>query len=374
MTKFEWIKSNLRANPKKWLVTGCAGFIGSNLLEMLLSLDQTVIGLDNLSTGHAYNLDEVREQVSEAQWRRFGFIRADVRDINACREAVAGVDNVLHQAALGSVPRSVQDPIVTNDSNVNGFLNMLVAARDAQVKSFVYAASSSTYGDHPALPKVEAHIGRPLSPYAVTKYVNELYADVFSRCYGFRTTGLRYFNVFGKRQDPNGAYAAVIPKWIASMLDDKQVIINGDGNTSRDFCYVANAVQANLLASMATGDELSEVYNVAVSDATTLNQLFDHLREILDANGVAVSRNPAYTAFRNGDVRHSQADIGKARRKLGYAPEYRLYDGLKVTIPWYIERQQQGTPAAAGAQAVAAGLMSLDADILGMRASLPRNI
>lgn len=377
MTKFEWIQSKLRANPKKWLVTGCAGFIGSNLLEMLLSLDQTVVGLDNLSTGHAGNLDEVREQVSEAQWRRFEFIRADVRDIHACREAVAGVDNVLHQAALGSVPRSVQDPIVTNDSNVNGFLNTLVAARDAQVTSFVYAASSSTYGDHPALPKVEAHIGRPLSPYAVTKYVNELYADVFARCYGFRTTGLRYFNVFGKRQDPNGAYAAVIPKWIGAMLDDKQVIINGDGNTSRDFCYVDNAVQANLLASMASGDQLSEVYNVAVSAATTLNQLFDHLRDILDANGVAVTRNPAYTAFRNGDVRHSQADIGKARRELGYAPEYRLYDGLKVTIPWYIERQQQKASAAgaqAAAQAGAAGFMSLDADIPGMRAPLSRNM
>lgn len=338
MTKFKQIQSELRSIPRTWLVTGCAGFIGSNLLEMLLSLDQTVVGLDNLSTGFQHNLDEVREQVSQTQWRRFAFIRGDIRDIATCRRAVAGVDHVLHQAALGSVPRSIQDPITSNDSNVNGFLNMLVASRDAQVKSFVYAASSSTYGDHPALPKVEPNIGRPLSPYAVTKYVNELYADVFSRCYGFRTIGLRYFNVFGKRQNPDGAYAAVIPKWIAAMIEDKPVIINGDGNTSRDFCYISNAVQANLLASMAIGLDKSEVYNVAVSDATTLNGLYTHLKNILRENGIDVARGADHAPFRCGDIRHSHADISKAQREIGYAPEHRIIDGLKAVMPWYIDR------------------------------------
>jgi UDP-N-acetylglucosamine 4-epimerase len=348
MTNFERIQSALRSNPRKWLVTGCAGFIGSNLLEALLKLDQTVVGLDNLSTGHHHNLDDVRGLVSESQWRRFSFIHGDIRDSAACKDAVAGVDSVLHQAALGSVPRSIVDPIATNDSNVNGFLNILVAARDARVKSFVYAASSSTYGDHPGLPKVEDCIGRPLSPYAVTKYVNELYAEVFGRCYGFKTTGLRYFNVFGKRQDPNGAYAAVIPKWIATMVADGQVVINGDGSTSRDFCYVANAVQANLLASMTPGERNGDIYNVAVSDATTLNQLFDYLKTILNANGITVTRDPIYSAFRNGDVRHSQANVGKAMRELGYAPDYRIYDGLEVTVPWFVERIGRKSPLAPG--------------------------
>jgi UDP-N-acetylglucosamine 4-epimerase len=374
MTKLEWIQSNLKNTPRTWLVTGCAGFIGSNLLETLLRLDQTVIGLDNFSTGHQHNLDEVRELVSDMQWRRFDFIQGDIRDLHACKKAVMGVDHVLHQAALGSVPRSIQDPVATNDANVNGFLNMLVAARDAQVTSFVYAASSSTYGDHPALPKVEEHIGRPLSPYAVTKYVNELYADVFSRCYGFQTTGLRYFNVFGKRQDPNGAYAAVIPKWIAAMLEDRQVVIHGDGATSRDFCYVANAVQANLLASLTPGEQDSDVYNVAVSDATSLNELFDGLRDILEVHGIAVTSNPAYTAFRPGDVRHSQADIGKAMRKLGYAPEYRIHDGLKATVPWYVEKYRRTAPATAViAQPVAAGFAPLDAGILGLTTPVSSN-
>lgn len=343
MTNFEQIQMEIRNKPRKWLVTGCAGFIGSNLLETLLKLNQTVVGLDNLSTGHQRNLDDVRGLVSEEQWRRFSFIQGDIRDRNACREAVTDVDTVLHQAALGSVPRSIEDPLATNDSNINGFLNVLVAARDARVKSFVYAASSSTYGDHPGLPKVEECIGKPLSPYAVTKYVNELYAEVFSRCYGFRAIGLRYFNVFGKRQDPNGAYAAVIPKWIATMMTDGQVIINGDGSTSRDFCYVDNAVQANLLAATVPGSGSSAVYNVAVSDATSLNQLFGYLKEILDANGVRVTRNPTYTAFRNGDVKHSQADVSKAMRELGYAPRHRIHDGLEATIPWYVERARRKT-------------------------------
>lgn len=348
MNNFERIQSALRSNPKKWLVTGCAGFIGSNLLETLLKLDQTVVGLDNFSTGHQYNLDEVRGLVSESQWRRFSFIQGDIRDSKTCKRAVAGIDHVLHQAALGSVPRSIEDPVLTNDSNINGFLNILVAARDASVTSFVYAASSSTYGDHPGLPKVEERIGRPLSPYAVTKYVNELYAEVFSRCYGFRTVGLRYFNVFGKRQDPDGAYAAVIPKWIAAMIADRQVVINGDGSTSRDFCYIANAVQANLLAAMSPASSNSGIYNVAVSDATTLNQLFDYLKAILNENGITVTKEPVYTSFRNGDVRHSQANVEKAMRELGYVPEYRIQDGLAATIPWYVKRINAKCPLEAG--------------------------
>lgn len=348
MNNFERIQLSLRNNQKKWLVTGCAGFIGSNLLEALLKLDQSVVGLDNMSTGHRHNLEEVRSLVSESQWRRFSFIHGDIRDSETCRRAVAGIDNVLHQAALGSVPRSIEDPVLTNDSNINGFLNILVAARDASVKSFVYAASSSTYGDHPGLPKVEDRIGRPLSPYAVTKYVNELYAEVFSRCYGFRTVGLRYFNVFGKRQDPDGAYAAVIPKWIAAMIADRQVVINGDGSTSRDFCYIANAVQANLLAAMSPARPNSGIYNVAVSDATTLNQLFDYLKAILDANGITVTKDPVYTSFRNGDVRHSQANVEKAMQELGYVPEHRIYDGLAATIPWYLQRINEKYPLEAG--------------------------
>ncbi len=249
-TRFDTVKNELSSSPRKWLVTGCAGFIGSNLLESLLKLGQTVVGLDNFATGYQRNLDEVRGSVTPEQWARFTFIEGDIRDLEACRRAVQGVDFVLHQAALGSVPRSLNDPITTNEVNIGGFLNMLVAARDAEVKSFVYAASSSTYGDHPALPKVEENIGNPLSPYAVTKYVNELYADVFARSYGFEAVGLRYFNVFGKRQDPDGAYAAVIPKWTAAMIQGKDVTINGDGETSRDFCFVDNAVQANILAAM----------------------------------------------------------------------------------------------------------------------------
>jgi UDP-N-acetylglucosamine 4-epimerase len=338
---FEKIQSELRKHPRKWLVTGCAGFIGSNLLETLLKLDQTVVGLDNFATGYQHNLDEVREQVSATQWARFGFIEGDIRDSSACKQAVNGIDHVLHQAALGSVPRSLEDPVATNDTNINGFLNMLVASRDAGIKSFVYAASSSTYGDHPGLPKVEDRIGKPLSPYALTKYVNELYAEVFARCYGFKTIGLRYFNVFGKRQDPNGAYAAVIPKWIAAMIRDKQVTINGDGRTSRDFCFVANAIQANLLAAMAREDRKDEVYNVAVSDTTTLNQLFGYLTRILNANGIEVTRKPVHADFRRGDVLHSQADISKAVRELGYAPEYAVYAGLEAAMPWYVEQSRK---------------------------------
>lgn len=350
MHTLEDVERDMRHHPRKWLVTGCAGFIGSNLTEYLLRHGQTVVGLDNLSTGHLRNLEDVRGLVSADQWRRFGFIEGDTRDRGACRHAMSGVDRVLHQAALGSVPRSIDDPIATNDTNVTGFLNVLVAARDAGVASFVYAASSSTYGDHPGLPKVEAHIGRPLSPYAVTKYVNELYADVFARCYGFGTVGLRYFNVFGKRQDPAGAYAAVIPKWIGAMLAGHQIVIHGDGQTSRDFCFVDNVVQANMLASYsasgAASGPVSRIYNVALGDVTTLTQLFGYLKELLTVNGIDVRQQPAHVASRAGDIACSQANIEKAIRELGYAPRYRIREGLAVTVPWYVERSR----ATAGAQ------------------------
>ena len=336
-TAFEALQATLRAQPRTWLVTGVAGFIGSNLLETLLKLDQRVVGLDNFATGHQHNLDEVRTLVDAAQWARFRFIEGDIRELADCQAACAGVDHVLHQAALGSVPRSLADPIATNAANITGFLNMLVAARDAGVKRFVYAASSSTYGDHPGLPKVEDVIGKPLSPYAVTKYVNELYAEVFARSYGFQSIGLRYFNVFGARQDPEGAYAAVIPKWAAALLGGETVFINGDGETSRDFCYVANAVQANLLAA-TTQEEgaANQVYNVAVGDRTTLNTLYALLRDGLAGQGVSADARPVYRDFRAGDVRHSQADISKAARLMGYAPRHALADGLHEALPWYV--------------------------------------
>ena len=329
---------NLRpVEPKTWLVTGVAGFIGSNLLETLLKLDQKVVGLDNFATGHQRNLDEVRNSVTNDQWQRFSFIEGDIRNLEHCREACAGIDYVLHQAALGSVPRSLKNPIATNQTNIDGFLNMLVAARDANVSSFTYAASSSTYGDHPGLPKVEGTIGKPLSPYAVTKYVNELYAEVFARCYNFNTIGLRYFNVFGKRQDPEGAYAAVIPKWAASMIKNEDIFINGDGETSRDFCFIDNTVQANLLAATAeSSSALNQVYNVAVSGRTTLNSLFVALKKELGVNGVTYAKDPIYRDFREGDVRHSQADIGKIKDSLDYDPLYFIEEGVAKAMPWYI--------------------------------------
>lgn len=347
---YQDLKQRLGGEVRTWLVTGVAGFIGSHLLETLLRLEQRVVGLDNFATGHQRNLDEVRALVTPAQWANFKFIRGDIRNFEECKraflfEAVDGaphaVEHVLHQAALGSVPRSVGDPISTNETNITGFLNMLVAARDARVKSFTYAASSSTYGDHPGLPKVEERIGSPLSPYAVTKYVNELYADVFARCYDFRTIGLRYFNVFGPRQDPDGAYAAVIPKWTAALLDGETIYINGDGETSRDFCYIANAVQANLLAATTQSrDATNQVYNVAVGDRTTLNDLFASLRENLVPHGIAADVLPVYRDFRAGDVRHSQADIGKPARLLGYAPTHRIGEGLQEAMGWYVDFQK----------------------------------
>jgi UDP-N-acetylglucosamine 4-epimerase len=337
MSEYQKCREQLRAQPKTWLVTGVGGFIGSNLLEALLRLNQTVVGLDNFSTGYQHNLDEVQTLVTPEQWGCFKFIEGDIRNLEDCQKACAGVDYVLHQAALGSVPRSLTDPIASNETNISGFLNMMVAARDAKVESFTYAASSSTYGDHPALPKVEENIGIPLSPYAVTKYVNELYASVFARNYGFKAIGLRYFNVFGPRQDPNGAYAAVIPKWTTSLLKGETIFINGDGETSRDFCFVANVVQANLLAACAVEEARDQIYNIALGDRTSLNQLFNALRDALRGEGVSSTIQPSYRKFRPGDVRHSQAAIGKANRLLGYAPIYRLADGIKLALPWYVK-------------------------------------
>ncbi len=338
MSKYEELRQTIKAMPATWLVTGVAGFIGSNLLETLLKLDQRVVGLDNYSTGHKRNLVLVKSAVSPAQWQRLRMIEGDIRNLATCRSACANTDYVLHQAALGSVPRSLEDPILTNENNITGFLNMLVAARDAPVKRFVYAASSSTYGDHPGLPKVENLIGKPLSPYAVTKYVNELYADIFARCYDFKAIGLRYFNIFGRRQDPEGAYAAVIPKWVSSMIKNEPVFVNGDGETSRDFCYIDNTVQANLLAA-TTGnpDAVNQVYNVAVGDRTDLNQLFEGIRALLEPRFSHLKVfNPTYRAFRAGDVRHSLADISKARNLLGYEPTHRINEGLKEAMDWYV--------------------------------------
>lgn len=339
MTRYPAILRQLTEGPRTWLVTGVAGFIGSNLLEALLKLDQRVVGLDNFATGHQSNLDEVRSLVTDVQWGRFTFVRGDIRNLEDCQAVCVGIDFVLHHAALGSVPRSVNDPINTNATNINGFLNMLVASRDAKVERFVYAASSSTYGDHPDLPKVEDKIGRPLSPYAVTKYVNELYADVFSRTYGVNTIGLRYFNVFGPRQDPDGAYAAVIPKWTAAMIRHEPVYINGDGETSRDFCYVQNVVQANVLAAVTDSPAAqNQVYNVAAGGRTSLNELYQYIREaLLPRFPHLQDLQPTYRDFRVADVRHSLADIGKARNLLDYQPTHQVAAGLAEAISWYVE-------------------------------------
>ncbi|GHB57385.1 UDP-GlkcNAc C4 epimerase WbpP [Psychrosphaera saromensis] len=336
MTKYQEIKNNLELEPKTWLITGVAGFIGSNLLEQLLSLGQKIIGLDNFATGHQHNLDEVQSLVSSEQWENFTFIKGDIRNFDDCQKAVSGVDYILHQAALGSVPRSIADPILTNSANITGFVNMLTAAKEEQVSTFVYAASSSTYGDHPALPKVEENIGKPLSPYAVTKYVNELYAHVFNKTYGLNATGLRYFNVFGKRQDPDGAYAAVIPKWTAAMINNQDLYINGDGETSRDFCFVENAVQANILAATADCAGKNQVYNVALGDRTSLSTLFDSLKVALKENGLNYDKSAIHQDFRGGDVLHSQADISKAKDLLGFEPEFKIQKGIDKAMPWYI--------------------------------------
>jgi UDP-N-acetylglucosamine 4-epimerase len=355
MTAFTQLQTRLKTQPYIWLITGVAGFIGSNLLEALLKLNQRVVGLDNFVTGHQRNLDEVKTLVNPAQWLNFNFIQGDIRNLADCQKATQGVDYILHQAALGSVPRSIEDPITSNATNITGFLNMLVAARDAKVKRFVYAASSSTYGDHPALPKVEDNIGKPLSPYAVTKYVNELYAEVFEKSYCVQSIGLRYFNVFGPRQDPNGAYAAVIPKWIASMIKGEPVYINGDGETSRDFCFIANVVQANLLAATAVialplvnaGKAQqyifnSKVFNIALGDSTTLNELYTLLKANLQPHYPYLEdAQPIYRDFRVGDVRHSLADISKAQSQLGYAPSTRIAQGLTLAMPWYLSQDKK---------------------------------
>ncbi len=334
------VKDDLRASPKKWLVTGVAGFIGSNLLEELIRLGQTVVGLDNLSTGHSHNLEEVRQEVGAEAWERFTFIKGDIRNLTDCRTACRGVEFVLHQAALGSVPRSIDDPIRTHQSNIDGFLNMLLSARDEDVKRFVYASSSSTYGDHPSLPKQEDVTGRPLSPYAVTKCANELYAGVFAKNYGIECIGLRYFNVFGRRQDPNGAYAAVIPRWIGEMLAGTRPTINGDGETSRDFCYIDNTVQANLLAALTVDREaVNQIYNVAGGGRTTLNELFGIIRDMLGEHQPRVRDIvPLYGPFRPGDIQHSHADIAKAERLLGYGPGFDVPRGMAETLAWFCRR------------------------------------
>lgn len=335
---YDKLQVQLKSSPRTWLITGVAGFIGSNLLETLLKLDQKVVGLDNFSTGYQHNFDEVQSLVSDDQWQRFTFIKGDIRQLETCKQACNGVDYVLHQAALGSVPRSIEDPITTNENNISGFLNMLVAARDADVQRFVYAASSSTYGDHPDLPKVEDNIGKPLSPYAVTKLVNELYTDVFAKTYNFKTIGLRYFNIFGQRQDPNGAYAAVIPKWFAGLITDETIYVNGDGETSRDFCFIENCVQANLLAATVEDETATnQVYNVAFGERTTLNELYNLIKERVAASYVsAKDAKPQYRDFRAGDVRHSLADISKAKVNIGYEPQFSVRNGLSRAANWYL--------------------------------------
>jgi UDP-N-acetylglucosamine/UDP-N-acetylgalactosamine 4-epimerase len=343
MTKYQELQEYLKNNQSTWLITGVAGFIGSNLLEKLLILNQNVVGLDNFSTGFQYNIDRAIEDASKATGRdlngNFKFFNGDITCLEDCRKSCRGVDYVLHQAALGSVPRSIKDPISTNKANIDGFLNMLVASKDEVVKKFVYAASSSTYGDQAELPKIEDNIGNPLSPYAVTKLVNELYASVFEKTYGISTIGLRYFNVFGKRQNPNGSYAAVIPKWIAAILNKDDIFINGDGMTSRDFCYIHNTVQMNLLAATTENYQASnQVYNVALNDRTSLNKLYEMIEErlICRVSGLE-SKKPIYIDFRLGDVRHSQANVNKAKKLLGYEPEYMVSEGMDETIDWYVD-------------------------------------
>ncbi len=337
MSKYQELQNLLHTTPRTWLVTGVAGFIGSNLLEKLLQLNQHVVGLDNFSTGNRYNFDQVRTLVSAEQWSRFRFIEGNIEDAATCRRACAGVDLILHQAALGSVPRSMEAPLACHAANVTGFINMLEAARGAKVKRFVYASSSAVYGDHPGLPKIEGEIGLPLSPYAASKRINEVYASAYAIAYGFESIGLRYFNVFGPRQDPNGAYAAVIPRWIDAMLRGETIQINGDGETSRDFCFVDNVVQANLLAATTQNSgAANQVYNIAVGERTTLNELFSLLQDGLrKLNPTLPNQKPRYADFRAGDVRHSHANINRASSLLGYDPALRVGDGLNLAMAWY---------------------------------------
>ena len=343
MTKYIEVQESLKENQNIWLITGVAGFSGSNLLEKLLLLNQKVVGLDNLDTGHQINLDQALAEANRISGKdlsgNFRFINGDISNLEDCEKACSGVDYVLHQAALGSVPRSIQDPVNSNNANVVGFLNMLIASRDANIKRFVYAASSSTYGDSVELPKVEDRVGNPLSPYAVTKLVNELYASVFAKTYNFRTIGLRYFNVFGRRQSPQGAYAAVIPKWVSAMLNGDDVFINGDGETSRDFCYVENVVQMNILAATTDNEgAIDQVFNVALNDVTSLNELHQMIRERLVGLVPELRiKDPIYRDFRLGDIRHSQANIDKAKKLLGYQPSHKVSEGMDEAIVWYVQ-------------------------------------
>ena len=342
MSKYEQLQEHLKNNQNTWLITGVAGFIGSNLLEKLLILNQKVVGLDNFDTGYQHNIDQAIEDANKSSNKdlsnNFKFINGDIRKLEDCKKACSGVNYVLHQAALGSVPRSIEDPINTNRANIDGFLNMLVVSKDENVKRFVYAASSATYGDHQDLPKVEDKIGNPLSPYAVTKVVNEIYAKVFAANYEFKTIGLRYFNIFGKRQDPNGVYAAVIPKWVASIINKEDVFINGDGETSRDFCYIDNTVQMNLLAATTDNDEATDqVYNVALNDRTNLNKLYQMIEERLAQRISGLKKKkPIYRNFRSGDVRHSQANIDKAQKLLDYQPQFKVSEGMDEAMDWYV--------------------------------------
>jgi len=337
--KYLKVQTELLEEPKTWLITGVAGFIGSNLVESLLNLNQKVIGVDNFSTGHQYNLDHIQNSISNKKWNNFTFIEGDITNLETCQQITKDVDIVLHQAALGSVPRSIDNPILTNFNNVTGFLNMLTASKDNGVKRFVYASSSSVYGDSQELPKVEERTGNLLSPYAVTKYVNELYMGVFQKCYGMEAIGLRYFNVFGKRQDPNGAYAAVMPKWIGQILNGEDVFINGDGETSRDFTYIDNVVQANILAGTTSNQKAyGQAFNTAIGGRETLNNLYDAIK-----NGIQQElpnlkiKEPIYRDFRAGDIRHSNANIDKMKNLLGYEPTHTLEQGLKESIAWYIQ-------------------------------------
>ncbi|MGH8686638.1 MAG: SDR family oxidoreductase [Burkholderiales bacterium] len=346
MARYEEMLEQLKAGPRTWLVTGAAGFIGSNLVEALLGLEQRVVGLDNFTTGTRDNLAQTRAAVGEGRWANFRIIKGDIRSLDDCRRACRSVNFVLHHAALGSVPQSIADPIATGETNVTGFLNMLVAAHGAGVSRFVYAGSSAVYGDHAGPVKTEAQIGRPLSPYAVSKVVNELYAENFARCYGFNSIGLRYFNVFGPRQDPDGPYAAVIPRWISEMMRNEPVYINGDGGTTRDFCYVENVVQANLLAATTDDAEaVNQVYNVGLDASISLNELFETIRSLLEPSYPHLrGLRPAYREFRHGDVRLSQADISKAGRLLGYRPAWPVRQGLARTIDWYLARLAPSRP------------------------------
>jgi UDP-N-acetylglucosamine 4-epimerase len=336
--KYEHVKNDLLQNKKTWLITGVAGFIGSNLAEALLKLNQKVISLDNFATGHPHNLEHIKKSVSTEQWENFTFVEGDITHLETCQKITEGVDVILHQAALGSVPRSIDNPVLSNHANVTGFLNILTAAKDNGVKRFVYASSSSVYGDSEELPKVEARTGNLLSPYAVTKYVNELYSSVFHRCYGIETIGLRYFNVFGKRQDPNGAYAAVVPKWIGQILNGENLFINGDGETSRDFTYIENVIQANILAGTTTNKKaFGEAFNTAVGGRETLNNLYKAIVKGLKENIPNVTIEDAiYRDFRVGDIRHSNANVGKIEELLSYTPTHTLEEGLSESILWYI--------------------------------------